>query len=409
MRANIVIHETDEMKKSGFKELSLGYNLDLDETPGVWQGEHYDAIQRNIRINHLALVREARAGDQARLNVDSKDGDTLKGGKLMPKTFRKRRARGDEALSPEELEKAIDWYKKNRDTINGAKKSDAEPEKEEKVAAMEEAVNSIRGNHPEEKEESYVLPEKEEKKEGFERDADEVIKDQDKDIKTLLDIIDTLLAERAFDEAEEEEKESAKEEALADILTPDKEDDADEDIPDMTEEDLNEDDADEDIPDMTEEDLDYEEDEDDVEEDLEEYEEEENEDEDEEETEGGFCAEDEPKLNTDSVDRIVRERIKLGMIGRQLNMDGLENMNIRSAKKAVIKAVRPKVRLDGKSDAYINAMYDCAVEDVKKNTRKSTNYQRAQMFNKDSASVKREPGSMDARERMIKRHAKEGK
>lgn len=66
VRAEIVIHNTDEMRYCGLKELSLGYNLTLDETPGEWNGQHYDAIQRDIRINHLALVREARAGEQAR-------------------------------------------------------------------------------------------------------------------------------------------------------------------------------------------------------------------------------------------------------------------------------------------------------------------------------------------------------
>ena len=47
------------MKSAGLKELSLGYNLDLDETPGEWEGQPYDAVQRNIVINHLALVLEA--------------------------------------------------------------------------------------------------------------------------------------------------------------------------------------------------------------------------------------------------------------------------------------------------------------------------------------------------------------
>ena len=73
VRAKIVIHNTDAMKRSGLKELSLGYSLDLDETPGVWNGQPYDAIQKNIRINHLALVQSARAGEQARLNIDSRD------------------------------------------------------------------------------------------------------------------------------------------------------------------------------------------------------------------------------------------------------------------------------------------------------------------------------------------------
>ena len=69
------------MRYCGLKELSLGYNLTLDETPGEWNGQHYDAIQRDIRINHLALGREARAGEQARLNIDGRDpARTLKGG-----------------------------------------------------------------------------------------------------------------------------------------------------------------------------------------------------------------------------------------------------------------------------------------------------------------------------------------
>ena len=35
VRAEIVIHNTDEMRYCGLKELSLGYNLTLDETPGT--------------------------------------------------------------------------------------------------------------------------------------------------------------------------------------------------------------------------------------------------------------------------------------------------------------------------------------------------------------------------------------
>ena len=53
------------------RELSLGYRCDCEETPGVApDGQPYDAIQRNIRINHLAVVPLARAGMKARLNCD---------------------------------------------------------------------------------------------------------------------------------------------------------------------------------------------------------------------------------------------------------------------------------------------------------------------------------------------------
>lgn len=43
-------------------QLSAGYTLDLDPTPGEYQGRRYDAIQRNIRINHVAAVPLGRAG-----------------------------------------------------------------------------------------------------------------------------------------------------------------------------------------------------------------------------------------------------------------------------------------------------------------------------------------------------------
>lgn len=54
-------------------EISLGYDADVDSTPGVTpSGERYDGVQRNIRINHVALLPsgQARAGRQARLRLD---------------------------------------------------------------------------------------------------------------------------------------------------------------------------------------------------------------------------------------------------------------------------------------------------------------------------------------------------
>ena len=66
---DIVIFAPDKIGKH--RELSLGYRCDCEETPGVSpEGQAYDAIQRNIRINHLAVVPLARAGMKARLNCD---------------------------------------------------------------------------------------------------------------------------------------------------------------------------------------------------------------------------------------------------------------------------------------------------------------------------------------------------
>lgn len=50
------------------KQLSMGYTCDLDFTAGIApDGTAYDAIQRNIRINHIALVPAGRAGPDIRI------------------------------------------------------------------------------------------------------------------------------------------------------------------------------------------------------------------------------------------------------------------------------------------------------------------------------------------------------
>ena len=56
--------------------ISQGYSVDLDWTPGVTDsGEKYDAVQRNIRHNHTALlgVGQARAGEGACVLLDEAD------------------------------------------------------------------------------------------------------------------------------------------------------------------------------------------------------------------------------------------------------------------------------------------------------------------------------------------------
>jgi hypothetical protein len=68
VRADITIHSP--LAIGDRRELSLGYTAVLDETSGEWNGERYDAIQRNIRVNHLSVVKKGRAG-VARLNLDS--------------------------------------------------------------------------------------------------------------------------------------------------------------------------------------------------------------------------------------------------------------------------------------------------------------------------------------------------
>lgn len=61
--------------QAGGAEISAGYTCDLEEKPGVWKGQNYDAIQRNIRVNHIALTKKGRAGPDVCLHLDSADAD----------------------------------------------------------------------------------------------------------------------------------------------------------------------------------------------------------------------------------------------------------------------------------------------------------------------------------------------
>ncbi len=70
---SIVIKDPKVIAKveRGDTGLSAGYSIDLDETPGTHPVfGRYDAIQRNIVINHLAVGVQPRAGNSARIRMD---------------------------------------------------------------------------------------------------------------------------------------------------------------------------------------------------------------------------------------------------------------------------------------------------------------------------------------------------
>lgn len=192
VRAKIVIHDTDAMKECGLKELSLGYNLDIDDTEGEYNGEHYDCIQRNIRINHLALVGEARAGDSARLNIDGKDKaestehNTQEGGRAM------RRYRKDgEPMSPEDFEKGIKGLEEQEDVTEVT-----EPAEDEDDLTPEEKIQMVRDRRDCNKDA--------EDPEDLEA-AKKQIEEQGKDIDILLDSIDELQAQKDIETTDEDE------------------------------------------------------------------------------------------------------------------------------------------------------------------------------------------------------------
>lgn len=52
----------DGVEDKSQKELSAGYRYRADMTPGIYMGETYDGVMRDIIFNHVALVKEGRAG-----------------------------------------------------------------------------------------------------------------------------------------------------------------------------------------------------------------------------------------------------------------------------------------------------------------------------------------------------------
>ena len=79
VRATMLVTDADTIARveQGKTALSCGYTCDLEMKPGVHNGERYDAIQRNIRGNHVALVDVARAGPTARIRMDAGDAEMI--------------------------------------------------------------------------------------------------------------------------------------------------------------------------------------------------------------------------------------------------------------------------------------------------------------------------------------------
>lgn len=73
VRASMVITDADLIAKmeSGKKQISCGYVCDLEMKSGEYRGQKFDAIQRNIRGNHVAVVDTGRAGPDVCVRMDA--------------------------------------------------------------------------------------------------------------------------------------------------------------------------------------------------------------------------------------------------------------------------------------------------------------------------------------------------
>ncbi len=78
VRSDLIVQDQrmiEKVQRGDARELSAGYTCRIDATPGEFQGERYDGIQRGIEYNHVALGPRdwGRAGPQVALHVDGMD------------------------------------------------------------------------------------------------------------------------------------------------------------------------------------------------------------------------------------------------------------------------------------------------------------------------------------------------
>ncbi|AKG05815.1 hypothetical protein AAV35_012725 [Salimicrobium jeotgali] len=77
----------DKIKNGDQREISIGFLSDVVAESGTYNGDNYEYAQRNIDINHIAIVEQGRAGPDVSIRNDSaawqlkNDG----GGSNMPK------------------------------------------------------------------------------------------------------------------------------------------------------------------------------------------------------------------------------------------------------------------------------------------------------------------------------------
>lgn len=73
VKVDMTITDADLIKEigNGKEELSIGFKTEVVPVQGEYQGVHYDSVQKNIQINHVAVVDRGRAGHSVRITGDS--------------------------------------------------------------------------------------------------------------------------------------------------------------------------------------------------------------------------------------------------------------------------------------------------------------------------------------------------
>lgn len=108
--------DIDDVESGKKRELSAAYRYRADMTPGVFDGQRYDGVMRDLRGNHVALVSEGRAGHDVVI------------GDAKPLAFRPLRFGLDKA-----------WYEEHHQRQHGMFAPSVEPEEKDEARSEEDA------------------------------------------------------------------------------------------------------------------------------------------------------------------------------------------------------------------------------------------------------------------------------
>lgn len=155
---------SEELKnkiENGKKELSMGYFCEYDVQEGTYNGQHYDAIQRNIKANHLALVQEGRMGHDVRVmdckitfdsitelkdTIQQKEFEMAKDEKVVEEKDKCKDEDVEEKAQDEEVKeeaKDEDIEKEEKAEDEGEEVKDEEKEKKEDAKAEDTAIKGV--------------------------------------------------------------------------------------------------------------------------------------------------------------------------------------------------------------------------------------------------------------------------
>lgn len=189
------------------REISSSYRYRADMTPGVYNGEEYDGVMRDIVCNHVAIVPDGRAGPDV-LVYDSKPI----GYDIMSKVnklwaYLKPRLAND--ADPDEVKKEVSKMVEDEDDSDDDKKDKKEKmaDDEQTQAEKDNEAEAMRLKEREEREEKDREKDKEDKMAKDSRLAMDSLRDQMrgefKSLREAEQLCEPIIGRVACDSADE--------------------------------------------------------------------------------------------------------------------------------------------------------------------------------------------------------------